>query len=193
MSDAEGGPVPEQPAAFDPLPVESSEQIYDSKWVGLRRDMLRLPNGKLQEHHVVEIDDAVCVLPITKTGEIVFVGQFRHPHGNTHWEAPAGRIEPGEAPEAAARRELLEETGYRAGRLVPMPGFYPLNGMSPHWCHLFAAVDCERVADQSLDPAERMTVGTFSQAEAEALLRASKLRDGFTALALMYARMAVRP
>ena len=92
MSDSKGGRAPENPAAFLPLPVDSSTRVYDSDWVGLRKDMLRLENGGLQEHHVIEIRDAVCVLPITTEGEIVFVGQYRHPHGKTHWEVPAGRI-----------------------------------------------------------------------------------------------------
>ncbi len=151
--------------------------------------MLRLDNGALQEHHVIELNDAVCVLPITKEGNIVLVGQYRHPHGKTHWETPAGRLETGEDPVAGATRELLEETGYRAGRLVPMPGFHPTNGISAHWCHLFAALDCELVAEQALDPGERMIVQTFTAEEADALLRAGKLQDGFTALALMYGKL----
>ncbi|QDV06865.1 ADP-ribose pyrophosphatase [Planctomycetes bacterium Poly30] len=189
MSDSKSGRVPENPAAFLPLPVASSTRVYDSDWVGLRRDMLRLENGELQEHHVIEIPDAVCVLPITTQGEIVFIGQYRHPHGKTHWEVPAGRIEPGESPEAGAARELLEETGYRPGRLVPLPGFHPTNGISAHWSFLYGALDCEKVADQSLDPGERMVVQTFSSLEAEALLKAGRLQDGFTALALMYGRL----
>ena len=192
MSFPEGGAVPElpaEPAAFEPLEVASSSQVYDSPWVGLRRDMLKLPNGSLQEHHVVEIENAACVLPVTTDGDIVFIGQYRHPHGKTHWELPAGRLEPGEEPDVAAARELLEETGYRAGRLVPLPGFYPINGISEHWAHLYVALDCELVAEQSLDPAERMIVQTFSPAEAEALLRAGSIGDGFTALALMYGRL----
>ena len=70
-----------------------------------------------------------------------------------------------------------------------MPGFHPTNGISAHWSYLFAALDCEKVADQTLDPGERMVVRTFSLGEAEALLRAGKLQDGFTALALMYGRL----
>lgn len=189
MSDAENGRVPSNPAPFPPLEVAESTRVYDSDWVSLRRDMLRLENGALQEHHVIELNDAVCVLPVTTDGDIVFVGQYRHPHGKTHWEVPAGRLETGESPAEGAARELLEETGYRAGRMVPMPGFHPTNGISAHWSHLFAALDCRLVSDQSLDPGERMIVQAMPPQEAEALLRAGRLEDGFTAIALMYGRL----
>ncbi|MEM9382431.1 MAG: NUDIX hydrolase [Planctomycetota bacterium] len=181
--------VPGDPTPFPPFEVDSTERIYDSWWVGLRRDMLRLDDGTLQEHHVIEIGDAVCVLPIRTDGRVVMVGQYRHSHGLTHWEVPAGRLEDGEAPEDGAVRELREETGYRAARLVPMPGFYPTNGISAHYAHLYAALDCEPAYEQDLDPAERMIVGTFSPAETEAMLRSGTIRDGFSALALLYGRL----
>lgn len=184
-----GGEIPADPAPFPPFEVDSSERIYDSPWVGLRRDMLRLENGALQEHHVIEIGDAVCVLPIRTDGRVVMIGQYRHPLGKTHWEVPAGKLDPGESPEEGALRELREETGYRAGRLVRMPGFHPTNGISAHWCHLFAALDCEEVHELDLDPAERIVVATFSPEETEAMLRAGRFKDGFSALALMYGRL----
>lgn len=185
------GGVPEDPAPFPPFEVESSERIYDSWWVSLRRDMLALPGGGSQEHHVIEIGDAVCVLPITKDGRVVLIGQYRHPHGTTHWETPAGRLEDGEDPKVGALRELREETGYEPGEMVPMPGFYPTNGISAHWAHLYAATGCEKLHDQDLDPSERIVVKTFSWDECEALLRAGKIRDGFTALALLYGRWLI--
>lgn len=194
-SDEEGGgsgQVPANPAPFPLFEVESSERIYGSPWVGLRRDMLKLPDAGSQEHHVVEISDAVCVLPLTAEGRIVMIGQHRYVHGKTHWEVPAGRLEDGEDPEEGARRELAEETGYRAGALEPLPGFYPTNGISAHWAHLFVARDCVRAGDQNLDAAERIVVTTFTWEEAEALLRAGRIEDGFAALALLYGLLIVR-
>ena len=178
--------LPENPPQFDPFPTAESERIYDSPWCGLRRDQVVLPNGALQEYHVFEISDAVAILPVTRTGEIVMVGQYRYPHGKTHWETPAGRIDEGEDPRAAAQRELQEETGYRADRLVPLPGFYPTNGISAHYAHAFLALDCERVSEPQPDASEQITVRVFTRTEAEALLDAGLLADAFTALPLLY-------
>jgi ADP-ribose pyrophosphatase len=178
--------VPENPSPFEPFPVASTQRIYDSPWCGLRRDEVVLPDGRLQEYHVFEISDAVTVVPVTRAGDLVMVGQYRYPHGKTHWEFPAGRIDAGESPAEAAARELEEETGHRAGRLVPLPGFYPTNGISAHFAHAFLALDCEPSGEQQLDASEQLVVRTFSRAEACALLDAGLLQDAFTALPLLY-------
>lgn len=177
---------PENPPAFEPFKVARTERLYDSQWCGLRRDWLALPDGTEQEYHVVEIPDAVVVVPVTREGSILLVGQYRHPNAKTHWEAPAGRIAAGEAPEAAVRRELREETGYSAGRLSKLPGFYAANGITAHYAHAFVAHDCERVGELELDPCERLIVRSFDRLEVERLLDAGRIEDGFSALALLY-------
>ena len=177
---------PRNPEPFRPFPVAASSRIYDSLWCGLRRDEVILPDGSLQEYHVFEISDAVVVVPVRADGSMVMVGQYRYPHGKTHWELPAGRLTEDESPEDAARRELAEETGYRPGRLVPLPGFYPTNGISAHYAHAFVALDCEEAGEPRPEASEQIVVRTFLQEEAEALLDAGLLADGFTALALCY-------
>jgi ADP-ribose pyrophosphatase len=180
-------PPPDDPEPFPPFELLGSERIYDSPWCGLRRDLLRLDDGSAQEYHVFEIADAVCVVPFTGEDRLVMVGQYRHPHGRTHWELPAGRIGPDELPEEAARRELREETGHACGRLLPLPGFYPTNGISAHYAHLFLALDCSQAGAPNPDRSERLSVATFSLEEALALLDAGRLQDGFTALGLLQA------
>ncbi len=177
---------PANPEPFAPFPTEKSEQIYDSPWCGLRRDEVRLPNGNLQEYHVFEVSDAVAVVPVKVDGSLVMIGQYRYPHGKTHWEMPAGRIDEGETPLEAAHRELREETGHSSSKVIPLPGFYPTNGISAHYAHVFLALDCVPTHELNLDDAEQLIVRTFSQAQAEALLDAGLLADAFTALPLMY-------
>jgi len=178
--------APENPPPFAPFPVAESRRIYDSAWCGLRRDEVVLPNGDLQEYHVFEISDAVAVVPVLEDGSLVMVGQYRYPHGKTHWEFPAGRIDEGEAPIDAAARELEEETGHRPGRLVALPGFYPTNGISAHFAHAFVALDCRPTGAQDLDDSEQLIVRAFELEEVCALLDAGLLQDAFTSLPLLY-------
>jgi len=183
---ARGARVPDDPPPFAPFGVVRRERVYDSSWCALRRDTVVLRNGREQEYHVFEIPDAVVVVPVLRDGSIVLLGQYRYPHGKTHWEVAAGRIGPGETPEQAALRELREESGCSAGQLVALPGFYPTNGISPHYVHAFAALDCEQVHELELDHSEQIMTRRFTRDEVRALLRAGTLADAFTALALLY-------
>lgn len=176
----------QDPAPFPPFPVTRSERVYDCHWCGLRRDTLALPDGKQQEYHVFEIPDAVAVVPVLPDGSIVMLWQFRHPHGKTHWEIPAGRVDAGESPPAAAERELLEETGYRPGKLLRLGGFFPVNGISPHRAELYAALDCAAVRAPEPGPCERFSVHVQSERDVRRRLTRGDYADGFTALALFY-------
>ncbi len=177
---------PPDPPPYEPFPVERVERVYDSPWCGLRRDVLRLPDGRSLAHHVIEISDAIVVVPVLPDGRLVLIWQFRHVHGGTHWEVPAGRVDPGEPPEDAARRELLEETGCTCTELVKLPGFYPINGISDHWSHAFAALGCEEVADVTLGPLERLQSAKFEPEDVRRMLTRGEIVDGFSALPLWH-------
>lgn len=178
--------TPPDPEPLPGFPVDSSERLYDSHWCGLRRDQLVLPDGKLQEYHVFEVPDAVSIVPVLPDGRLLLLWQYRYPHGKSHWEVPAGRIHEDEELEAAAARELREETGHRAGRLERVAGFYPTNGISAHYAHIVIAHDCVEEGAVQLDAAERLEVHVFDRARVKKLLASGAVEDGFTALALFY-------
>lgn len=177
----------DDPPPFEPFERTGSRRVYDSPWCGLRQDFIRLPDGHEQDYHVFEVSNAVAVVPIMADGRIAMVWQYRYPSGRSHWEVPAGRIHGGEDPALAAARELREEAGCEAERLVRLPGFFPTNGISAHYAHAFVALGCRRVGEPRLDAAERLVTRTFDRAEVERRLRAGVFADGFTALSLFYA------
>ncbi|MEZ6018707.1 MAG: NUDIX hydrolase [Planctomycetota bacterium] len=100
--------------------------------------------------------------------------------------APAGRLHDDEIPAVGAARELLEETGYTAELLSPLPGFYPTGGISAHFAHPFIATGCVKVQEPQHEAAEQILVRLFTRGEVEALLDAGRVEDAFTALPLLY-------
>ena len=181
-----GDRVPDDPAPFPPFELARSERIYASPWCGLRRDIVRVPGGAEREYHVFEVGEAVAVVPVLADGRVVLIGQYRYPHGRTHWEIPAGRLGEGEAPAAAAERELSEETGHRCTHLEALPGFYPTNGISAHYAHAFVAHGCEPAGAPRPDDTEQIVVKAFARADVERLLDAGRIQDAFAAISLMY-------
>src|ERR1700719_5078281 len=109
--------------------ILSSEMIYQGKVFGLRRDEVVEPSGLRASREVVTHPGSVVVLPVLPDGRIVMVRQYRHATRQYLWELVAGRMEAGENPKQGARRELIEETGYRAKKFTvfldvfPTPGF----------------------------------------------------------------------
>ena len=124
---------------------------YHGVIVNVRLDEARLPDGSTAKREVVEHPGGVTVLPLEADGTVWCVRQYRYPFSRTLLELPAGKLEPGEAPERAAARELSEETGLSAGRLQYLGANFTSPGYSQEVLHIYLARDLHHGAAH-LDP-----------------------------------------
>ncbi|MBU2552391.1 MAG: NUDIX hydrolase [Proteobacteria bacterium] len=146
-------------------------------------DHIRRPGDRTAERLVIRHPSAVVVVPLVSPDETVVVTQYRYALGRETVEFPAGKLEPGEAPETAALRELAEETGYRAGRIEPLLSFAPSVGYSTEIIHAFVARNLTRL-DEGPDPDEIARVEIMRLDRLKELVRAGEIIDGTTMLAL---------
>lgn len=141
------------------------------------------PGGIQVRRVVVRHGPSAVMIPVDGQGRVLLVRQFRLPAGRCIWELPAGRVNVGETPLQAARRELLEETGYRARRWRKLLSFYPTPGYVTERMHMFLATElAPGVARPEAD--ERIRCRWFSPAEIRAWLRAGRIVDGKTLVGL---------
>ena len=117
-----------------------SEKLVETPYFTLRSDRLRLPDGAIKDpYYVLERPDAAIIFPLTKEGEVVLVRQYRPAIERMELGLLAGLVERGEEPEKAARRELLEETGYAGGEWEPVGALASLPSLKDNWAYLFIA------------------------------------------------------
>ena len=161
----------------------ASARIYEGKILNLRRDVVRLPNGRESAREVVEHRGGVGVLPI-RGDKVLLVRQFRYPYGEELLEIPAGKREGEEAAEVCGRRELAEETGLEAETLVPLGILYPSPGYTNETIAIFYA-DRFRAGAQHLDDNEFVDVVELPVAEALKMAVSGRLRDAKTVAALL--------
>jgi ADP-ribose pyrophosphatase len=179
-------------ATANPYETLSSRIVYRVRSLTVRSDLVRLPEGTQREMAVVDLPGCAVVVPVDDRGRVLLIRQHRYATGQESLEAPAGGIDPGESPEACARRELEEETGYRAGRLDPLGAFYTSDGISNELAHLFIARDLEPGVI-NLQEGEAIRVEWHPLDETIAQVRQGAIQCGPTALALLlaHARLSV--
>jgi len=170
-----------------PVRIVKSKTVYDGRVIRVKLDRVIEPGGVEATREVVEHHGSVVIIPRLPNGHIVLVRQFRHPAGKRLWELVAGSMEPGEGVIRAARRELQEETGYRAGTLKRLFSFYPSPGFLTEKMHLVEAQNL-KLADAQPEDDERIEVGEFSKTQLSKLLREKKIIDGKTLVGLLWDR-----
>jgi ADP-ribose diphosphatase len=163
-----------------------SEYLYCRPWCAFRVDEVRLPDGAEIEYGVLESEGFAAVVPVTDDGRVVLVRQWRQPLETFTLELPSGGVDAGEEPEVAARRELFEETGYRAEGLVHLVSVHTSTGRSTEVCHLFR---CRAVRDESgprPEPTEFIRVVELPFEEVMKKAASGGITDAPTVLGLLW-------
>jgi ADP-ribose pyrophosphatase len=174
------------------MKTHASERIYSGRVVNLRVDEIDRKGGGQRRVEVVEHVGGVCIIARPTPAEIVLVKQHRHAVNRDLWEVPAGMIESGEPPIETARRELVEETGYRAESLRFLWSMYSTPGFCEERIHFFAAEGLTAGIAQPEED-EDFELRTWSLEDAWRLVERDELRDAKTQIALAWARMQVLP
>ena len=159
--------------------VLSSKYLFERPWLTARQDHIRLPNGnENKEYYVLEYPDWVNVIAITQEGKYVFIRQYRHGLGETHFEIPAGVIDPtDESPEIAGRRELLEETGFTGGKWTLLTSLSGNASTTNNLCHCFLAEGVVQTSNQHLEATEDIDVTLLERHEVLQLLQQDEIKQ----------------
>ncbi|MEX5635458.1 NUDIX domain-containing protein [Parafrankia sp. FMc2] len=147
-------------AAAHSYEVADSSVVYQGRIIGVRRDMVRMPDGDTSQRDVVVHPGAVGVVALDDRERVVMVRQYRHPVRGPLWELPAGLLDvPGEPASRAAARELAEEAGLHAGRIDLLVDVYASPGMTDEAYRVFLARDLREI------PTAERYVGVHEEAE----------------------------
>jgi ADP-ribose pyrophosphatase len=165
--------------------------VYSGRVLNLDVDVVEFPNGSTGELELFRHPGASAVVPFLSDPQgpdpqILLIKQYRYATGGYLYEIPAGRLDPGEAPEACARRELREETGCTAKSMRHLYTMYTTPGFTDEKIHIFLATDLEQGATAH-EADEFLTVETVTLSRALEMVKSGELKDGKTAVGILYA------
>jgi len=160
------------------------QSFYHGKVGDYGLEEAQLPNGMTVTLEILRHVGAAAVVPLHDDGSVTLIWQHRHATGGSIWEVPAGKLDPGEAPEHCALRELVEEAGLAAGRCSPLSTIYTTPAFTDEQIHLFLAEDLKTVP-QALEADEVISVRRMPLSEALSMIQRGEITDAKTLCALM--------
>ena len=165
----------------------STDRQLDFKILKVREDQVVDPrDGSLHRRVVIDAPDWVNVVPLTPDGEVVMIRQFRFGTAANTLEIPGGMVEEGEDPRSAALRELEEETGYRADRILALGSCHPNPGIQSNRCHSFLALGCRQIHQGAPDHGEDIRVELYPRAGIGALIRNQEITHALVLVAFLF-------
>ncbi len=167
--------------------VHGERVLYDSDWVRLSLADVEIPGGDRFEHHVVRMpNNAAGAIVHDRDLGVLLLWRHRFITDTWGWEIPAGGMNAGETPEAAAARETLEETGWQPGALRPLVRFNPTNGICDQIFHTFVADGATHMGEPS-DAGESERIEWVTVDELRRIVRDNEMTDGMSLTACAYA------
>lgn len=162
----------------------NSELIYEGKIITVIKDEVVLENGEQAFREVVLHNGGVCVVPLTKDKEVIFVKQYRYPFATTLLEVPAGKLEKGEDPLECGKRELEEEAGVKSDNIISLGVMYPTTGYVSEKIYMYLAKDLEQSV-QKLDADEFLDVVKIPLKDALNMVLNDEINDAKTQIAIL--------
>jgi ADP-ribose pyrophosphatase len=164
----------------------SSRPVYTNKWISVREDLVALPDGRTTIYGVVSCGHCVGLLPFVDPDTVLLVRQYRYVAGRPTWEMPTGGVHEGETLEQAAQRELGEETGYRAQRLMQVSTYHTSKSVVDETAHLFLADGLQR-SDRVPDETEFIDARAFPFDTVLRMVLEGEIVDSMTIVAVLLA------
>ena len=165
----------------------TTNTVYEGRIVTVKNDTAELVNGSVVYREIVEHSGGVAIVPVDSNREVHMVRQFRYPMREELLEIPAGKLERGEDPYDCAVRELSEETGCTAGRIVSLSEFYPSPGFSNEVLYIYLATDLTP-GEMNLDEDELLDVETIPLDDLVKRIMSGEVKDAKTIIGILKAK-----